>query len=255
MAGESNTHNSISFPVQTFDINAKAVLVICETIKYIKETTGHNIKLFHALSSEMFDSFPITPGLETMSKFPRTPYSIAKLASYNYIKYYRSAYNLHISTGIIFNTESPFRKPDFLPRKISIKIANILKGDLTPLFVGNLLAKRNWLHAGDVAYGIRLIMKKSSSDYVLSNGKSYSVQDLITLSYSIIGINLVWIQKENEIHGCDNSQRTWVISKGSDRFFEPTVTNVYGYDTRLSDWKCHYDIISLMTEMILAEEH
>ena len=56
---------------------------------------------------------------------------------------------MYISNGILFNHESPRRGDVFVTRKITVGIGRIVRGDLAPIELGNLDAKRDWGHARD----------------------------------------------------------------------------------------------------------
>ena len=44
-------------------------------------------------------------------------------------KSYRETYNLFFFNSILFNPESEVRRPEFVTRRISMKVAKIIKGD------------------------------------------------------------------------------------------------------------------------------
>ena len=67
---------------------------------------------------------------------------------------YREAYELHATSGILFNHESPLRGPEFVTRKITLGLARIRHGRDEPIRLGNLDAKRDWGFAGDVVKGM-----------------------------------------------------------------------------------------------------
>ena len=57
---------------------------------------------------------------------PQSPYAAAKLYAYWITKNYRDGYNIFASNGILFNHEGPTRGENFVTRKITIGIAEIL---------------------------------------------------------------------------------------------------------------------------------
>jgi GDP-mannose 4,6-dehydratase len=63
---------------------------------------------------------------------------------------YQEAYGLHASNGILFNHEGPTRGETFVTRKVTQAAAAIHLERQEKLYVGNLDAKRDWGHAGDL---------------------------------------------------------------------------------------------------------
>ena len=240
LAGETNSNNSILHPLETFDINGKAVMIMCEKIKNTKK----EIKLFQALSSELFKGSKdilITP--ENTLFYPKTPYSIAKLSAYWTIRYYRERYNLAFYNGFIFNTESPFRKEGFLTKKIS---KTLLSNNV--LQVENLESRKNWLHAEDVANAIKISMTGIPGEYVFSTGVTNTIKELIEVSYKVIGKTIIW---ENNKGIDSESKQTLVISNESYRIFDQNE-NVYGIDPKMQSlgWKPKYNLFDIMNDII-----
>ena len=56
----------------------------------------------------------------------KSPYAAAKLYAYWITKNYRDGYGIFASNGILFNHEGPIRGENFVTRKITIGIAEIL---------------------------------------------------------------------------------------------------------------------------------
>ena len=244
LAGETNSHNSILYPLETFDINGKAVLILCEKIKTVFDQTGKKIKLFQAASSELFKGekeIIITP--ENTHFYPKTPYSIAKLAGYWAARYYREKYGLPIYIGIIFNTESPLRSEKYITKKVA---RTLVRQEI--LTVENLEARKNWLHAKDVASAIKLCLHGPPDQYVFSTGQTHTVRELIEISYAILGGEISWIENK----GIDkHTGKTVVISAQTYRSFDNNEI-VIGKDEKLVKlgWKVEYNLETIMRDII-----
>jgi len=104
-------------------------------------------RFYFAGSSEMFGKVAETPQTEATGFHPRSAYGISKVAGFDLTRNYREAYGLHASSGILFNHESPRRGYEFVTRKITSGVAQILAGKTKVLHMGNLEAKRDWGHA------------------------------------------------------------------------------------------------------------
>ena len=81
-----------------------------------KEFADNKVKFYFAGTSEMFGKVKETPQNENTPFNPRSSYGISKVTAYHLIKNYREAYNLHTSSGILFNHESPRRGFEFVTR-------------------------------------------------------------------------------------------------------------------------------------------
>ena len=110
---------------------------------------SNNIRFYFAASSEMFGKVKTTPQNENTPFYPRSAYGISKVAGFELTRNYREAYNLHASSGILFNHESPRRGFEFVTRKITHAVAKIKKGIQKELKLGNIKSKRDWGYAKD----------------------------------------------------------------------------------------------------------
>lgn len=208
----AQSHVKISFeqPVLTWDITAKGALNILEAIRL----TDTSIRFYQASTSEMFgnqmnhDENGLAYQDENTPMNPRSPYSVAKMAAHNFTRLYRDSYNLHASSGILFNHESPRRGEMFVTRKITKFVGefgrkfqwylehgftesealNDMKYE-TPLFLGNIDAYRDWGHARDYCKAMILMLEQEKpDDYVISTGVTTSVRDFLTYCFDEIGV-------------------------------------------------------------------
>ena len=155
------SHVKISFemPEYTCDVDAMGTVRLLEAIR----TCGIELKkvrFYQASTSEMFGKVVEVPQKETTPFYPRSPYGVAKLYSYWITKNYREAYGMFACSGILFNHESPRRGHNFVTRKITIALGNIIKGNQEKLVLGNINSLRDWGHAKDYVEGMYLMLQK-----------------------------------------------------------------------------------------------
>jgi len=156
----------------------------------VKEFVKSDVKFYFAGSSEMFGKVKETPQNEETPFNPRSSYGISKVTGYHLTKNYREAYNLHASSGILFNHESPRRGFEFVTRKISFGVARIKKGLQKKIKLGNLSARRDWGHAQDYVEAMWLMLQqKSPEDFVVGTGKDYSVEDFAKKAFDHVDLN------------------------------------------------------------------
>ena len=141
----------------------------------------------------MFGKVVETPQRETTPFYPRSPYGVAKLYAHWITVNYREAYGIFACSGILFNHESPRRGENFVTRKITLTLANILKGTQEKLTLGNLNARRDWGHAKDYVEGMwRMLQQDAPDDYVLATGEQHDVREFIEEAFGLCGINIEW---------------------------------------------------------------
>jgi GDPmannose 4,6-dehydratase len=193
LAAQSHVGTSFKQPTTTFEINTVGVINILEAIKNNSPTT----KFYQASTSEMFgfnysiNAFGKKYQDENTQFLPQSPYGVAKLASHNMVRIYRSGYNVFGCCGILFNHESPRRGENFVTRKITKYIGRVKRGETKEkLKLGNLSAQRDWGHAKDYVRAMWMMMQQTTpDDFVISTGVTWSVQEFLDTSFKIAGLD------------------------------------------------------------------
>lgn len=193
LAAQSHVATSFKQPSTTFDINTTGVINILEAIKNYSSQT----RFYQASTSEMFGcSYSIDNDKNKFqdenTKFsPQSPYAVAKLASHRLTQIYRDAYNIFSCSGILFNHESPRRGENFVTRKITKYIGDLInKRTNDKLKLGNIYSSRDWGHAKDYVYAMFLMLQSNKpDDYVISSETTHSVADFAQRAFSIVGLD------------------------------------------------------------------
>ena len=187
LAAQSHVRVSFEVPEETAQNVGIGFLRILEAVRQTKP----KIRVYQASSSEMFGDNPEYPQNEATMLAPASPYACAKVFSHHLCRNYRESYGMHVSSGILFNHESPRRGETFVTRKITRAAARIKLGLQDELFLGNLEAKRDWGFAGDYVEAMWLMLQQSTADdYVIATGKTHSVKDFLHLVFDIAGLNV-----------------------------------------------------------------
>lgn len=188
LAAQSHVGISFEVPEYTAEATGVSTLKLLEAVRQ-SET---RCRFYQASTSELFGGLPDTaPQSETTPFYPRSPYGAAKLYAYWITVNYRETYGMFASNGILFNHESPRRGANFVTRKITLSIANILAGKQEKLSLGNMNAKRDWGFAGDYVEGMwRMLQQKQPGDYVLATGETRTVRDFVVSAFAAAGIAL-----------------------------------------------------------------
>jgi len=183
----AQSHVAISFdqPEYTGDADGLGTTRLLEAIR----TMGLPTRFYQASTSEMFGLSP-APQSETTSFHPRSPYAVAKLYAHWMTVNYREAHNLFACSGILFNHESPRRGENFVTRKVTRGIGQILAGKADKLSLGNMDAKRDWGHARDYVEAMWLMLQQDQADdYVIATGEMRSVRDFVAAAFAMVSLD------------------------------------------------------------------
>jgi GDPmannose 4,6-dehydratase len=185
LAAQSHVHVSFDQPEYTGDADGLGTTRLLEAIR----TMGLATKFYQASTSEMFGLAP-APQNEGTPFHPRSPYAAAKLYAHWMTVNYREAHGLFACSGILFNHESPRRGENFVSRKITRGIAQILAGRADKLRLGNLDAKRDWGHARDYVEAMWMMLQQPEpDDYVIATGVMRSVREFVDLAFGMAGLD------------------------------------------------------------------
>lgn len=156
----------------------------------VVQKVAPHCRFYFAGSSEMFGKAEQVPQNEHTPFHPRSSYGISKVCGFELTRNYREAYQLHASSGILFNHESPRRGFEFVTRKITSGIARILAGKTKELKLGNLDAKRDWGHAREYVYAMWLMLQQPEpDDYVIATGETHSVREFVEAAFSRVDLD------------------------------------------------------------------
>ncbi|HEY1716612.1 MAG TPA: GDP-mannose 4,6-dehydratase [Solirubrobacteraceae bacterium] len=146
-------------------------------------------RFYQASSSEMFGKVRQVPQTEDTPFYPRSPYGVAKVYGHFITVNYRESYDLHATSGILFNHESPRRGLEFVTRKITWHAAAIRLGLADKLTLGNLDAERDWGYAKDYVEAMwMMLQKEEAEDYVIATGVAHTVRDCVQIAFDQAGV-------------------------------------------------------------------
>lgn len=237
LAANSSIMNSTESEYECMETNFGGTHRI---LKAFKELTP-NGRFFFMGSSEQFGTAEESPQNESSRFNPRNPYGIAKLASFELVRYYRHAYKLFCCSAISYNQESPLRGEGFVTRKITRTLCRIAAGSEERLDLGNLDAQRDFSHVEDAVEGIyEIIHHYYPQDYILCSGQSHTVREFLDLA-----IGLIQPYTETNLR----------LKIGMDaRFFSPLeaypLRGDNGKAKGILGWKPKIPFVDLVTQMV-----
>jgi len=172
-------------PTLTAEFTGVGVTRILEAMREICPEA----RFYQASSSEMFGKVREVPQRESTPFYPRSPYGVAKAYGHFITVNYRESYDLHATSGILFNHESPRRGLEFVTRKVTDGVARIKLGLAEDLALGNLDARRDWGFAGDYVDAMwRMLQQDEPDDYVIATGVTNTVERLVELAFEHAGL-------------------------------------------------------------------
>lgn len=187
LAAQSFVGVSFEQPVMTGDISGIGVTRLLESIR----TVNPSCRFYQASTSEMFGKVQEVPQKESTPFYPRSPYGVAKLYGHWMTVNYRESYDMYACSGILFNHESPLRGEEFVTRKITKTVAEIVNKKTKVLKLGNLDAKRDWGYAKEYVEGMHAMLQQDSpDDYVLATGETRTVGEFVEAAFK--AVNLDW---------------------------------------------------------------
>lgn len=185
LAAQSHVKVSFEMPEYTGDVTALGTTRLLEAVRIHSPSS----KFYQASSSELFGGVN-PPQNEDSPFYPKSPYGVSKLYSYWAVKNYREAYGLFAVNGILFNHESPRRGETFVTRKITRAVARIASGIDEKLYLGNLVARRDWGYAPEYVVAMwRMLQLSNPVDLVVGTGTDMSVQQFAEEAFSFAGLD------------------------------------------------------------------
>ena len=187
LAAQSFVATSWQQPILTTQVTALGVTHALEALRIVKPDT----RFYQASSSEMYGLIQQDMQSEKTPFYPRSPYAVAKLYGHWITVNYRESFDMHASSGILFNHESPLRGREFVTRKVTDGVARIKLGIQNELRLGNIDAKRDWGHARDYVKAMWLMLQQDQADdYVVATGRTTTVRDMCRIACDHAGIDM-----------------------------------------------------------------
>ena len=174
-------------PLLTAQVTAVGVTNVLEAVRILHREA----RVYQASSSEMYGLIQQPVQSESTPFYPRSPYAAAKLYGHWMTVNYRESFDMHASSGILFNHESPLRGLEFVTRKVTDAVARIKLGLARELRLGNIEAKRDWGHARDYVRAMWLMLQQAQADdYVVATGRTTTVRQMCEIAFAHCGLRM-----------------------------------------------------------------
>lgn len=166
-----------------YEHNTNSTLNLLSAVREHSPTT----RFLLAGSCLMYDASPHSPQNESMPYSSRSLYGLSKIAGDRLVEYFRRN-DVHASTAILYNHESPRRRPEFVTRKIVQGLVAVKQGRAPHLELGNLSGVKDWGYAPDYVRGMwQMAMAESPSSRILATGVAHTVEDFVREAADVLG--------------------------------------------------------------------
>ena len=216
LAAQSDVGISFDCPEETYEINYCGVGRLVDAAMQF----APKARIYQASTSEMFGNTPPLQNEQSPFK-PVSPYAKAKLKTHqDYVVGYREKHGLFISSGILFNHESPRRGKHFVTRKITHSLAKISLRVQDCLELGNMAAVRDWGYAKEYVEAMWLMLQQDQpDDFVIATGQGHTVKEFLDLAAQALEMKIFWYGEDQEMVGLDNDGK--IIVKVNPKFYRP----------------------------------
>ena len=165
-------------------------LGVVRLLEAVRRAVPH-CRVLQAGSSELFAGSHRSPQDEDVPIRPMNPYGIAKAFAYHTMRAYRAQYGMFTTNALFYTNESLRRSPEFVFRKVTRGVAEIVAGRSEYLPLGNLETVRDWGYAPEYAsLAIAMLDLEAADDFVVATGVGHSVRDLVSQAFALV--NLDW---------------------------------------------------------------
>jgi GDPmannose 4,6-dehydratase len=165
-------------------------------VKLLEALVHHmpGARVFYAASSRIFGRVQTRPQNELHPVEPRCAYGISKAAGVFTGHLYRAQRGLFVCSGILYNHESPLRKPVFVTKKIVLGAVKALRekqqGKPFRFRLGDLSAEVDWGYAPDyVDAMMRILEVPTADDFVIATGEAHTVREFVEAAFEVVGLD------------------------------------------------------------------
>jgi dTDP-glucose 4,6-dehydratase len=180
LAAESHVDRSITDPLAFAKTNILGTMVLLNSFKNLWQNNWNDKLFYHVSTDEVYGTLGET-GLftETTSYDPNSPYSASKASSDHFVRAYGETYGLPY---VISNCSNNYGANQFPEKLIPLFINNIINKKNLPVY-GDGKYTRDWLYVIDHAIAIDLIFHKgeNTETYNIGGFNEWQNIDLIKL--------------------------------------------------------------------------
>ena len=162
---------SAQIPLVNWDVTSKAVAGLLEVVRQTRPAA----RVYQPISSTVF-------GLAKHYQCEDTPlnplshYACCKAAAWHACRYYRQVYGLFVCCAVLYNHDSPRRKPGYLLQDLLAKARKVTTGEAETLSVGAMDQIVDIGYAREYAEAAcRMLRYDAPLDYIICSGSIWTI--------------------------------------------------------------------------------
>ena len=173
-SSQETGNDDFTFIQKSIKVNQVAFIRVLELCRVFNPASS----IVYTSSSLIFSGTDQLIQDETTPVEPRCLYSMTKCAAMDAAKYYRGAFSMFISVGIMYNHESSLRSDKFLSKNIVNQTRQWFNKEIDIIKVGDLSAVTDWGYAPDYSEALWHILQLSTPDcFIISSNNAHKVED------------------------------------------------------------------------------
>ena len=171
---------------RSFDVHVMGLLNVLQAMK----ACCRQARLFYAASSHVFGTRAADRKNENSPLLPDSAYAISKTAGLRCCQLFREQEGIFAATGILFNHESPLRKPSFVSQKIVRGALRARRDRAFRLTLGDIDARVDWGYAPDYVDAMfRILQLSEPGDFVVASDELHSVGEFAAIAFEEVGLD------------------------------------------------------------------
>lgn len=182
-AAQMNVRRSVEDPAYDASVNILGMLHLLEGC--VK--TGVRRVVFASSGGAIYGEQDVFPADETHSTRPISPYGVAKLATEQYLFYYRAVFGVESVSLRYANVYGPRQNPEGEAGVVSVFATRMLRGE-PAVINGTGTQTRDYVYVGDVVEAnVRALGATGSARYNIGTGRETDVLTLFRLIAGLTG--------------------------------------------------------------------
>jgi GDPmannose 4,6-dehydratase len=186
-SSESRPTGDLAVLEKSFAVNVQGLLNFLEAMRL----GAPQARLVYAASSLVFGRTAARPQDENTPMAPTCPYGISKAAGVQCCRFYRDTHGLFAAVAILYNHESPLRRPEFVSQRIVRGVVAVKRGRQDKLVLGDLEAATDWGWAPDYVDAlVRIARHDGPDDFVVASGQARTVRQFAEAALGAAGVDV-----------------------------------------------------------------
>ena len=184
--GSSGVHNDDNQYDLSRQVHVEGIHNILEAAKSL----NRKMRIFYASSALIFDGTGLKTQSERTLPKPICYYGLTKLEGQYLCEFYRDAFDLFVSVGILYSHESHLRPGNYFSQKVLTYLLSFRDGGVRKLRIGDLNASNDWGYAPIYVDAFTQMLEAPyPGTYIVSSGRESRVVDFLDVAFKRFGLS------------------------------------------------------------------